>query len=146
MGFDVQRIEQACRPLVGVPLFASHRAGMQSFQFGTPKMAYSILPGRPASVVGDYALHVQCAWCLFDDRGKVVASDKEHESIKQWLDVAERSVVSVHVGANAALMITLNTGALHIVPDGQPSEQWRLFRPGHNEAHFVVGGAGIEEE
>jgi hypothetical protein len=146
MKYDVERIERACRPLVGLPLFASNRAAdLQSFQFGAPQRVPSALVGRPARLVGEFALHVQCAWCLFDGRGRVVASDMERESIESWLGVIARSVVSVQCEEKGALAITLDSGVLRVVPDGRADEQWRLFRPGRTEAHFVVTGSGIEE-
>ena len=54
-------IEAALRPLTSLPLWGSHRAAdLQGFQFGSRHPA-TTHKGK-ATLVGDYALHVQCPW------------------------------------------------------------------------------------
>lgn len=68
-----EEIERALAPLVGRPLFDAGRAGaMLWLQFGDHR------PGpadeRDARDVGEYAIHVSCAWRLIGPHGIYVAS------------------------------------------------------------------------
>ncbi len=67
------QVESALHPLIGLPLWKTDRAAsMQMFQFGAqhPTMTRR---GKPA-LIGDYGLHVQCAWRIVGLKGIVVGS------------------------------------------------------------------------
>jgi len=68
----------------------------------------------------------------------------------QGYDSGTRSVVNatqhfvveeVKVDGCGAVTIKLTDSvSLQLFPDGSQCEQWRIFRPGTDEEHFVVGG------
>lgn len=65
-----EAIEQACRPLVGLRLAsATLAANMRCFQFGDLRYVEGVLGGL--GLVGEYGLHLRCAWRL-EARGRVV--------------------------------------------------------------------------
>lgn len=76
-------IEAALAPLVGLPLWASGRAGdLQWFQFGAKHavVAQSGSAKGTERTVGDYALHVQCAWRIDGEHWRLLqpARDVPH--------------------------------------------------------------------
>jgi hypothetical protein len=168
-----EEIERALRPLVGLPLWATHRAAdLQSFQFGAqnPTTTYK---GEPA-LIGDYGLHLQCPWRIVGPRGVAAGSsdvyypagDPEQEPPDfRWdkkganrrdermnlLFQGRRQkpffVESVAADAVGGLVLTLSEGfALEAFPcDSLPHEHWRLlYGVASEKPHFVVTGAGIE--
>jgi hypothetical protein len=65
-------IERTLAVLVGLPLWGTARGGsMQGFAFGQRVPAVAGSPRK----VGEYALHVNCAWRLRDSHRVVVGSD-----------------------------------------------------------------------
>ena len=145
MNSDRQRIAEALQPLIGRTLFAANRAAnMESFQFGTPGLMPSALPGR-SRVVGEYALHVQCEWKLLGARGDVIASSSSEHTLAPWLKANAIKVVSVSAEPNGAVTINLTRGySLRVVVDENEGEQWRLLQPGRDSPHFVLRDSGIE--
>lgn len=78
---DPARLEAALAPLVGLPLWASHRAmDVQAFQFGDKRTVTSKFGPRKGQQreVGAYALHVQCAWRIHGPEGIVVGSNDRY--------------------------------------------------------------------
>lgn len=68
-----EQIEAALEPLIGLSLWTARRAAdMEMFHFG----ARRIVPGRDGEPreVGEWALHLQCAWRLTGPEGIVVGS------------------------------------------------------------------------
>jgi hypothetical protein len=71
-------------------------------------------------------------------------------------DPATRSLVNktehlvvqdVHADHCGGATIELSGGyRLQLFPAGTRGEDWRVFRPGRGEPHFVVAGGGIESE
>ena len=172
-GFVRAEIESATAALIGKPLWTCRRAAdMATFQFGGRIKGVDYY-GRP-SQVGDYALHVQCAWRITRGDEIVVGSgdlyypaeyQNEHEEFPadfDWRkhpnrrdkllrllfenDVREFIVQRIEVGIAGNLRIELSGGfVLDVFPDySLDSEHWRLFAPGKDEPHFVVTGRGIE--
>lgn len=158
-----ERIEQALQALVGMPLWASGRAAdLQWFQFGEEHE----VPIRPRSevagtkVVGEYALHLQCAWRLAGPQGIIVASrdrfvragedpyrdledfdwdvqganrrDERMAAFFQDRAAAPPSVVEAEVDEIGGFRLHLSGGVvLEAFPDDPlPSEHWRLLQPG----------------
>lgn len=166
------RIENATAALVGKPLWKCTRAAdLASFQFG----ARSKVPGFQNTMkeVGEFALHVQCAWRIA--RGdRIIAGSRDlyypadfaegnevppdfdwdrdpnrRDKQLQLLfanETLEFPVLSVEVGAGASLHLSLSGDlSLDILPyDSLLGEHWRLFDPQTDGPHFVVTGSGIE--
>lgn len=127
--------------------------------------------GEPTEV-GEYALHVQCAWritrgdkVLTARRDMYVPADgsdptddfdwQQTPNLQDKIignlfrrDRRELMVQSVEVGAAGRLHAVLDEGfALDVMPDDSLShEHWRLFVPRSTEPHFVVTGDGVAAE
>lgn len=173
---DPSRLEAALAPLVGLPLWTSHRAAdLQVFQFGDKRTVTSNFGPRKGqeSEVGEYGLHIQCAWRIRGPSGIVVASrdrfykagpepfpeddwdwsagtNRRDERIRDWLSARSYNVERVSADATGGIVLSLAGGfALDVFPDdsldGEYSEHWRLLRPGDLSSHFVVSGSGIDE-
>ena len=169
------QIEKVAVALIGTRLWACRRAAdMATFQFGARKEVSDFF-GRP-SEVGEYALHVQCAWRIARGDQTVVGSrdlyfpasykditaevppefdwDRDPNLRDRLLlslfdnGTREFAVRRVEVGAAGALRILLSDGlCLDVVPDTSLElEHWRLFRPGVDGPHLVVGGAPIDRD
>ena len=165
------RIEKATGILVGKSLWRCTRAAdLASFDFGERRT----VPCRRGGTkeVGEYALHVQCAWRIGHGEHVIVGSgdlyypadfDEEQGEIPPDFDwdhnpnrrdrllqslfeegLRSFKVEAVKSGAAGILHIKLSEGFyLELFPDDSlREEQWRLFRPGVDEAHFVVTGGG----
>jgi hypothetical protein len=84
MPHDRQRIESALAPLVGLPLWRSHRAvETQNFSFGEKiNSVHEVGPRKgQASLAAEYTLHVACSWRISGPAGLVVG----------WRDAYQRS-------------------------------------------------------
>jgi len=82
--FDAKQIDAALSPLIGLPLWNSHRAAdLQTFGFGEPHrrtIRFGPRKGEEGEV-HEYALHIQCAWRICGPTGIVVGSnDFNHRS------------------------------------------------------------------
>jgi hypothetical protein len=159
-------VEKVLRPLIGAPLWAAHRAAdMATFQFGERHPATNLL-GR-ACEVGDFALHVQCAWRIVRQNRILVASDDLYfpsnydrdpgvpedfdwdrdPNLRDALlaDLFHDGHAALHtseVEAGPAGRVTLHfTGdaQLDVLPNmSLRREHWRLLRPKSDSEHFVV--------
>lgn len=144
---DPARLEAALAPLVGRPLWASHRAvDVQVFQFGDKRTVTSNFGPRKGQQreVGAYALHVQCAWRIHGPEGIVVGSrdryvrpdsgrDPENdddwdwsapganrcdERLGAWLQARAHDVERVRADATGGLVLSLADGfGLEVFPD-----------------------------
>jgi hypothetical protein len=167
------RIKKATAVLVGKALWNSTRAAdLASFDFGERRSVPS--RGGATKIVGEYALHVQCAWRItckdqvvvgsrdlyypadYGDQNREIPADFDWDRDPNHRDKSLRllfengskqfAVEAVDVGAAASLRIVLKHGfCLEVFPDNSLNdERWRLFRPGVDEPHFVVTGRGVE--
>jgi hypothetical protein len=164
-------IEEALNVLVGKPLWSSGRAvDLEWFQFGQ-RRTVTAFPGETKEV-GEYALHVQCAWRIIRDDAVVVGSrdlcyppaeaddepldfDWEHNPNRRDVRIAElfqnetRQFVvrEVQVQNAGSFTLVLDDGyALDVFPHGSLSgEHWRLFKPYVAGPDFVVTGKGLEK-
>ncbi|REG59105.1 hypothetical protein B0G80_1831 [Paraburkholderia sp. BL6669N2] len=107
--------------------------------------------------VGQWALHVQCAWRL-ERAGNTVAtqqdlcgSDKEAcataDRLRELLVQNGPTVVeAVSASEAGGLELALSGGlCLVIVPDRiEGSEDWRFFARGVDAAHFVIEGGKVD--
>jgi hypothetical protein len=164
-------IEKATAVLVNTALWNCNRAAdMATFDFGR-RTELAGAKGR-MKIVGDYALHVQCAWRIAQENQIIVGSrdlyypadysenstppsdfDWDHspnrrDKLMTALFANDRQflVRSVNVGAAGRLDILLSDGfCLEILPDDSLlDEHWRLFEPGGHKPHFVLTGNGIK--
>lgn len=166
-------IELAVNVLIGKPMWKSTRAAdMASFQFGGRRTVQTFR--GDTKEVGDFALHVQCAWRITMQEEIIVGSRDlyypadfhgEDQDIPDDFDwdrdpnrrdkllaslfmnnKREFVVQEIEVGIAGSLNITLSDSlSFGIFPDDSLSrEHWRLFRPANDEPHFVVTGRGIE--
>jgi hypothetical protein len=74
----VKQIEAALSPLIGLPLWESHRAAnLQMFDFGQARTRTIQLGPRKGTLaeVREYSLHIQCAWRARGPEGIVVGSN-----------------------------------------------------------------------
>ncbi len=166
-------MDQALQALVGLPLRSMGRAAdLEWFGFGHPRE----VPKRNGGtkIVEDWALHVQCAWCLTGAQGIVTGlrdlyvpagdpnastegwSPLERESPSRLDEITERLVSEWAVAppvvwlASAddlgGVRLELTSGhVLEVWPDDSlPDEYWRLFEPWRDTPHFVVTGNGID--
>jgi hypothetical protein len=71
-------IESSLQTLIGLPFWDAGRAAdLEWFQFGKPKTITDFKGEN--KTVGEYALHVQCAWRIHDATGIIVASRDRYE-------------------------------------------------------------------
>jgi hypothetical protein len=166
-------IEKATEVLLGKALWGWTRAGdLASFAFGERKEVPSSRGGTKA--VGEFALHVQCAWRItredrvlvgsrdlyypadYGDENREISPDFDWDRDPNRRDKLLRLlfedggrlfvVEAVEAGTAGSLHIGLGDGyCLDVFPDDSLNdERWRLFRPGVGEPHFVVTAHGLE--
>jgi len=136
------------------------------FSFGEIR---SIETPRGLKKVADYALHPQCAWRLSEGETVLMGSSdlyypadgREDLSDFDWdepqasrLDLLMSVLIrddepmlveSVLIGRAGFLQICLSRDrCLEVFPDNSlEDEYWRLFRPGKEESHLVMGGNAV---
>lgn len=164
-----EQIEKAAAVLIGKNLWDCNRAvDLASFAFGEKRQVSS---DDKVKVIGEYGLHVQCAWQIAREDQVLVGSadvyypagDEEFSENFDWDKGPNRrdkllyelfeggkhgyAVTGIEGGAAGKLRIRLSEGlTLEIMPDDSlPHEHWRLFQPYQGAPHFVVTGKGIEE-
>ena len=158
--------------LVGLPLWAVGRASdLAWFQFGSRKTVRGWKGDERE--VGDYALHVQCAWritmqdkivtgrgdifCTPTETSEPTAPDFDWEKGNRFDRVVRELfqdglhqflVQSVRVGTAGSLSIALEGDyKLELFPhDSETEEHWRFFRPYSEEPHLVFSGKGLRTE
>jgi hypothetical protein len=163
-------IERAASALSGKTLWRCLRAAdMATFAFGERRKSVTGR-GGPREI-GEWALHVQCAWRILQG-DRIIVGDRDlayPENYQQedpipdefdW-DVSPNRrdqllaslfmghafvVRSIEVGAIGSLSIRLTEGlSLDIFPnDSVSKEYWRLFEPDKGGLHFVVTPRGLE--
>lgn len=162
------QIERALGGVVGAPLWGSARAAdMEMFAFGEQRE--SVDRHGNASVRGEFALHVQCAWHLERNDELVVASrdlhepsdqsrggDSDHEPdsgnlrdsrIASFFQEVTPRVATVSAMWPGSISLMLDAGCvLRLFPDRTSDgvEHFRFFRPGTDEPHLIVTSSGVE--
>ena len=147
--------------LEGLRMWGSRRAvDMEMFAFGRRTRRR----GRDGSEheVGDFALHLQCAWGIWHDGRTVVGyadgfdsmSTEEGDRDRLLRELFERErlvVLNVESGSDGHLLIRFeNYAELEVLPDrglrhGDPAENWRFFAPG-GDSHLVCYSDGFRIE
>ncbi len=140
-----EEIERALQALIGLPLWAVGRAGsLEWFQFGGRRTIPNL---RGASKeVGEFAIHLDCAWRLVEPSGQVVMTDESQPDLLACLADPPLVCCGVSAAADGSVRMRLSDGRVLVVEpcNADSLEYWRMFRPGTEEPHFVVGPAGIE--
>jgi hypothetical protein len=165
-----EEIKRSLDPLIGMPLWSSGRAAdLAWFSFGLRRKVAT--PGRTKEV-GEYALHLQCAWRIRRGDRVVVGSRDLYYPAEETDDPVEDfdwdvqganrrdkriaelfqhetrqfMVRNVEVGEAGAFTISFDDEyALDVFPDDSlGDEHWRIFKPSAEEPHFVVTGEGLE--
>jgi hypothetical protein len=147
-----ERVTKHLARILGKPLWGGGRAAdLLWLQFGDRHLAPAIRGG--ARELGEYALHVQCAWRISCAQGIASASDLTPESrIGESLSVFVSSyctalVQSIDADERGGFSIRLAGGCIvQVLPEGEAEEQWRLFSPGREGPHVVLVGTEVSEE
>jgi hypothetical protein len=170
---DIDTVRVILDRLIGLPLWSAGRAGdLEWFHFGSQHniIDESGTTGRP---VGDYALHVQCAWRIIGPVGILVGSDdlyfpatgetsndsaefdwdrkgknRRDEMILALIESREgESLIVTDVGVDHVGNIRLTLSHLYVFEvfpySSLPREQWRLFQPHNDTRHLVLTGRGF---
>lgn len=160
-------IKRATSALVGLPMFRCTRAAdLASFEFGEPRVIRD--HKQRMQKVGDYALHVQCAWRITHQSRILVGKDdlyypaegidsnrdfqwdspganRQDKLLKELFAQRHQALLVQRLEVGDAASLSLIFGSelrLDIFPDGTAREEhWRLFRPYTDEAHFIVRAA-----
>lgn len=158
-------IKQALTPLVGLPLRSVGRAAnLLWLHFG--EMHEVAARGGGTKMVGDWAIHVQCAWRLcrlahievayrdyyyspdgdalddWDTPGKS-RFDQQAASLVAGFAASPPEILSFTVNDVGGFSLLFSHDfRLYVFPDdsshGDYSEHWRLFAPASDREHFVV--------
>lgn len=169
------RVEAALAPLVGLPLWDHHRVlDVQILHLGGKRTETARFGPRKGqtSIVGEYTLHLSCAWRIVDARGLVVGSadrlekseaaasipdeewdwnkrgaNRRDECMVRWFGDNIFIVESIRVDPVGGFAMSFSGGALlEVFPDATlDTEAWRLLGAREDERHFVVRGAGIDD-
>ena len=146
-----KRVSERLQCILGQPLWDCGRvADLLWLHFGNRHV--STMRSGATREVGDYALHVQCAWRIVCRRRIVAASDREpFERIDTDLSAFVREhcpalVERVVADDDGGLSISLAGGCLvEVSPYDDSDEQWRLLQPGHSAPHLVLFGTELRE-
>lgn len=165
-----EQVKRALEALIGKPLWSSGRAAdLEWFQFGQRR---TVTSRGKTKEVGEYALHVQCAWRIRHADEVVVGSSdlyhppEESDERKEDFDwqplgsnrrdnriaaifedeTRQFLVRDVEIGEAGRFTVVLDDDyALDVFPnDSLSDEHWRIFKPSSEEPHFVFTGKGIE--
>jgi hypothetical protein len=131
-------------------VFRAAAADLLWLQFGERHIVSSSRAG--AREVGEYALHVQCAWTIACGQGTVSASDfMPAARIDGGLSVFVRKhcpalVEGVAGDDRGGFTISLAGGCtMKVLPHDDSEEQWRLLQPGKGAPHVGLLGAELTE-
>jgi hypothetical protein len=159
-------IERQLSVLAGLPFWRSSRAcDLQGFQFGA-KHSRTTRSGETVEV-GEYALHVECAWRVRAQGRILVASQDRYEIVdgsETWdraganlLDVRMASLIALHCPARVTRVRGSEVGDVCIefaegltldvwVDDSGADEHWRFFRPDDDFKHWFFEGGRLQHE
>lgn len=103
--------------------------------------------GGGTKEVGKYALHIDCSW-KWEHNGNLIAD--QNSALNQLFSMLQSPVFFEKVSATdeGSLEVTLSDGSILTVAvdaldaEAAEEEMWRLFEPGIDVPHFVVGSSG----
>jgi hypothetical protein len=165
-----EQVRKALDVLIGKPLWSSGRAAdLEWFAFGERRTVKGFR--GEAKEVGEYALHIQCAWrirrgdqVLVGSRDLYVPPAEIEEGLEKFnwdvpganrrdkriADLFQNEtrqfvVKQVQVGQAGSFTIVFDDEyALDVFPDDSLTEEhWRIFQPSSEVPHFVVSGSGL---
>jgi hypothetical protein len=165
-----EQVQKALDVLIGKSLWSSGRAAdLEWFSFGGRRTVKGFR--GVAKEVGEYALHVHCAWRirrgdqvvvgsrdlyvppegsedrLEDFNWDVQGANRRDKRIAELFQNETRQFVvkQVQVGEAGSFTVILEDEyALDVFPDDSLSdEHWRIFRPSSEAPHFVLSGSGL---
>ncbi len=166
------QVEDALKVIIGKIFWGAGRAGeIQWFQFGNKQVI--VTERETIKEVGEYALHVQCAWRITSPKGIFVGSQDKYlpanDSNEQaddfdWdqpgVNRCDDRISMLFNGRESHTLLVKNVSAdsyggfclnlsdnfsIEVFPDlSLDDECWRLFQPYKNGPHFIVTGEGIE--
>jgi hypothetical protein len=143
---------------------ARRAADLRIFHFGNMRLVTEPdqLSGenKPCGIVGEFALHIQCAWRIETDRSIVTGrsdlwaplgnpeeyadkdwdydqdGNRQDQLIEEQVSRRDLQVEALEVHSHGSFTLDLSGGyRLVVFPCGTDGEDWRLFRPDLNEAH-----------
>jgi hypothetical protein len=163
-----RRFEETLSRLIGLPMWGSARAvDMEMFAFGERR---TVADRRGPKQVGEYALHIQCAWHIARGGRVIVGSNdlrrpadprsdpddfdpdvpgstrRDRLLLELFADVEPR-VRSVELRGCGELDIEFEEGLrLALFPErsGEHEECWRLFGTATDDPHYVFTTTGPE--
>jgi hypothetical protein len=146
-------IESSLQVLIGLPLLKVVRAAdLEMFDFGNPRTVTNF--SDKTVTIGEYALHVPCAWRIRDSARIIVASRDRYEpaeeiedtenfdwdkpganlcdrKMRQFLaDAEEGSQIVTHVESDnvGSLRILLSTGVMiEVFPDDSADDEYSEY-------------------
>ena len=141
-------VRGALRPLIDKLMWDAGWAGdIAWFQFG-PRFTAWDRQGRSREV-GEYALHISCAWIWKTETGYVRA-DEDSPDLSA-LGALSALVETVGADASGGLELRFSNGdCLRVDADatvegsGEEVEFWRLLQPGRQTPHVVSSNVGVQ--
>jgi len=141
-------VRGALRPLIDKLMWEAGWAGdIAWFQFGQ-RVTTRDRAGRTREV-GEYALHISCAWVWRTDTG-LVRADEDSPDLSD-LGRLLTSVQTVSAEAAGGLELQFSNGdLLRVEVEGltdnpvEQTEYWRLLQPGRKTPHVVASSSGVE--
>jgi hypothetical protein len=156
---SIKEIERRLSVLQGLELSSvNHAADMLTLGFGTLRPVTNFRGA--VKYVGEWALHIQCAWRL-EKSSRVAATEDDlrggDEKASATVERLQRlllgtgaaaTVESVTVKEASSLLLSLSGDfCLAVSPDAlQEEEDWRFFAPSVNAAHLVITQGKIAPE
>lgn len=135
-----EMIEAALQKIVGQPAWAIGRAGLIWIQLGERK---TVTSKRGSREVGQYALHLSCPWIWRHGDQVIADADSDSEQLGRIL-ATPALCSSVAAEDSGAFRLSFSNGTdLQVDTGEEEGEYWRLFSPGDDSPHFVVGSDGI---
>ena len=101
--------------------------------------------------VGQYAVHISCAWRWLAASGFVRAEDTSPSPLLHALGELRARVAGATVAGDGELALRFDNGDTLLIEGAASAEAgsdeveyWRLFQPGRGTPHLVVSSAGVE--
>lgn len=142
-------VEKKLLSIVGESVWAVGRAAsMLWIQIG--KRHTMAAWGGGTKEVGTFALHIDCPWTW--RQGNVVIANQDSDLntlttrlmtplVCQSTAATDNGSFEIRFSDHSVLIVTVEAGS----EGNEPEENWRLFSPGTDSPHFVVGSNGIRE-
>jgi hypothetical protein len=138
-----ETIEEELRKLEGKLFwFVTRAADMLSIQIGDQ---HTVTNRHGSRTLGTFALHIDCPWEWSDGEGSLIANvDSALEPLSDILSKPVRCE-DVYVRYDGAFRLFFSDHSTLDVWTWKDDhdESWRMFMPGTDARHFVVGAGGV---